>query len=183
VNRALGTATGMAASVAKPAVKMPLERIKRNYDETSFRQLAFQLESMSEMKLAEKPPREHAAFHVERGRELLNQGFVGEAEKHFREALVLDPTNAAAHLGMARVLANDKPADARAEVKSAIILHASAEAYLLLAQFDLRDNNADAAREDVDRALQLEPANANAVAMKHDLAARMAEKSHAPAPQ
>jgi tetratricopeptide (TPR) repeat protein len=183
LNRALGTATGMAASVSKPAVKIPLERIKRNYDETSFRQLAFQLESMSEMKLAEKPQREHAAFHVERGRELLNQGFVGEAQKHFREALVLDPTNAAAHLGMARVLANDKAADARAEVQSAIILQASAEAYLLLAQFDLRDNNADAAREDVDRALQLEPANANAVAMKHDLTARMAEKSHAPAPQ
>lgn len=183
LTRAPATAPAATGSGSKSSLKLPLERIKRNYDEMTFRQLAFQLETMSEMKLADKPPREHAAFHADRGRELLNQGFVSEAEKHFREALLLDPTNAAAHLGMARVLASDKPADARAEAKSAIILQPSAEAYLLLAQFDLRDNNADAAREDVDRALQLEPANASAVAMKHEIAAHVTESLHTPAPQ
>ncbi|HYN16272.1 MAG TPA: tetratricopeptide repeat protein [Terriglobales bacterium] len=177
-----GTAT-TPATIRPAEVKLPLERIKRNYDEASFRQLAFELENQSEKKLADKPPREHAAFHVERGRELLNQGFVGEAEKNFREAVILDPTNAAAHLGMARILAADKPSEARAEVRSALILQPSAEAWLLLAQLDLRDNNAEAAREDVERALELEPANAAAVALKRDIAARLADKSHTLAPQ
>jgi len=179
-------ATGIATTtpVVKPAeVKLPLERIKRNYDEASFRQLAFELENQSERKLANKPPREHAMFHVERGRELLNQGFVDEAEKHFREAVVLDPTNSAAHLGMARVLAADKPSEARAEIRSALILQPSAEAWLVLAQLDLRDNNAEAARQDVEQALQLEPANAAAVAMKRDIATRLADKSHTLTPQ
>jgi len=177
--------TGAAsnASGLKPEATLPLERIKRNYDEASFRQIAFELQNLSEMKLSAKPPREHAAFHVERGRELLNQGFMGEAERHFREAIVLDPTNVAAHLGMARVLAADKPSDARAEVRSALILQPSAEAYLILAQLDLRDNNAEAARADVESALALEPSNAAAVALQRDIAARLADKSHPLAPR
>jgi len=184
---AVGTsATGTATTTptVKPAeVKLPLERIKRNYDEASFRQLAFELENQSERKLADKPSREHAMFHVERGRELLNQGFVGEAEKHFREAVLLDPTNPAAHLGMARILAADKSSEARAEARSALILQPSAEAWLVLAQLDLRDNSVGAAGEDVDRALELEPANAAALALKRDIAARLADKSHTLAPQ
>lgn len=177
------TDTVSLASAAKPEVKLPLERIKRNYEEASFRQIAFELENLSERKLADRPPREHASFHVEQGRELLNQGFVGEAEKHFREAIVLDPTSAAAHLGMAKILAADRPNDARAEVRSAIILQPSAEAYLILAQLDLRDNNAEAAREGVERALALEPANAAAVALKRDIAARLADPSRTRTPQ
>lgn len=171
------------APAAKPEVKLPLERIKRNYDEASFRQIAFELEYLSERKLADKPPREHAMFHVEEGIELLNQGFVGEAKKHFREAVVLDPTNAAAHVGLAKIFAVDKPNDARAEARSALILQPSAEAYLVLAQLDLRENNAEAAREDVERALALEPANAAAVALKRDIAARLADPSRTRTPQ
>ena len=178
------TGTAATAPGVKPVeVKLPLERIKRNYDEASFRQLAFELENQSERKLANESPREHAMFHVERGLDLLNQGFVGEAEKHFREAVMLDPTNAAAHLGMARVLAADKPSDARAEAHSALILKPSAEAWLVLAQLDLRDNNTEAARQDVDHALELEPANAAAVALKRGIATPRADQSHPPAPQ
>ena len=178
------TGTAATAPGVKPAeVKLPLERIKRNYDEASFRQLAFELENQSERKLADKPPREHAMFHVERGRNLLNQGFVGEAEKHFREAVLLDPTNAAAHLGLARVLAADKPSDARAEARSSLILKPSAEAWLVLAQLDLRDNKMEVARQDVDHALEIEPSNVAAVAMKRDITTRLADKSRTPASQ
>ena len=174
---------GNPVSSSRAEVKLPLERIKRNYDEASFRQIAFELEYLSEKKLADKPPREHAAFHVEQGRELLNQGFASEAEKHFREAIVLDPTSAAAHLGMARIFAANKPNEARAEIRSALILQPSAEAYLVLAQLDLRDNNAEAAREDVERALALDPASSAAAALKRDIAARLADQSRSRAPQ
>ena len=172
-----------SAAASKAELELPLQRIKRNYDEASFRQIAFELENLSEKKLADKPSREHALFHVEQGRELLNQGFVSEAEKHFREAIVLDPTIAPAHLGMARILAAEKPNDARAEVRSALVLQPSAEAYLVLAQLDLRDNNVVAAREDVERALALEPANTTAMALKRDIAARLADESGNRVPQ
>jgi len=179
----------MAGSASAPAslrpaeVKLPLEHIKRNYDEAYFRQLAFELENQSEAKLASKPAREHAQFHVERGQDLLNQGFLGEAEKQFREAVILDPTNAVAHLGLARIMAANRPAEARSEAHSAIVLHPSAGAWLVLAQLDLRDNNIDAARDDVDHALQLEPANADATGMKHDIATRLANQSNSLTPQ
>ena len=178
------TDTANTTAALKPAeLKLPLERIKRNYDEASFRRIAFELENLREMKLASKPPREHATFQVERGRELLEQGFAGEAEKHFREAIVLDPANAGAHLGLARILAADKPAEARAEAQFALVLQPSAGAYLILAQLDLRDNNIDAARADVERALALDPSDTAALALKHDIAARLADKSHPVAPQ
>ena len=178
----VGTAN-MPATLRPAEAKLPLERIKRNYDETSFRQIAFELENQSEMKLADKSPHEHAQFHVERGRDLLHQGFLGEAEKHFREAVILDPTNAAAHLGLARILSVDHPAEARAETHSALVLQPSSEGWLILAQLDLRDNNAEAARQDVEHALELEPSNAAAAALKRDIAARLADKSPTLAPQ
>jgi len=178
----VGTAN-MPATLRPAEAKLPLERIKRNYDEASFRQIAFELENQSEMKLAGKSPHEHAQFHVERGRDLLNHGFLGEAEKHFREAVILDPTNAAAHVGLARILSADHPAEARAEVHSTLVLQPSAEGWLILAQLDLRDNNTQAAREDVEHALQLEPANAAAAVMKHDISTRLANQSQTLTPQ
>lgn len=178
------TGSDSAPASLRPAeVKLPLEHIKRNYDEASFRQLAFELENQSEARLANKPAREHAQFHVERGQDLLSQGFLGEAEKQFREAVILDPTNATAHLGLARIMAANRPPEARSEAHSAIVLQPSAEAWLVLAQLDLRDNNIDAARDDVDHALQLEPANAVATGMKHDIDTRLANKSNALTPQ
>jgi Tfp pilus assembly protein PilF/TolB-like protein len=84
--------------------KIPLERIKRNYDESSFRQLVIEIQAEAETRLAKTDPRTHARFHVTRGHELLVQGFVSEAEGEFREAISLDAGNAEAHAGLARVM-------------------------------------------------------------------------------
>ena len=46
---------------------------------------------------------------------------------------------------------------ARAEARTSLRLHPSVEAFLVLARLDLRDNNIQAAGENVDRALALEP--------------------------
>jgi len=48
---------------------------------------------------------------------------------------------------------------------------------LVLARLDLRDNKAEAAAQHVDRALQLEPSNASALALKRAVAAKLAEKA------
>lgn len=170
------------SSGARPA-RLPLERIKRNYDESSFRQLAQEIENTNEARLQKSDPASHAAFHVARGRELLDEGLTGEAEKQFREAVILDPTNAGAHAGLARVLeSNQDGAAARNEARASLRLNPSAEAYLVLARLDLEENNSMSARQNVERALALDPANAAASALKHDIAAGLAGKSRPPQP-
>jgi tetratricopeptide (TPR) repeat protein len=163
--------------------RLPLERIKRNYDESSFRQLAAEIENATEARLQKTDPAGRAAYRVERGRELLDQGLVGEAEKQFREAVIIDPTNAAAHAGLAYVLQSTKDsASARNEAQASLRLAPSAEAYLVLARLDLADNNTVAAQQNIQRALALDPANAVAVALQHDIAAGVTGKARPPQP-
>ena len=87
-----------AASAGPPT--LPAERIKRTYNEDSFRQIAAQIQAADEQRLATSDPHTHAQFHVTRGRELLAQGFAAEAVKDFREAVALDPGNADAQAGI-----------------------------------------------------------------------------------
>jgi len=161
---------------ARPGI--PLERIKRNYDESSFRQLVLEIEAEAETRLAKTDPRTHARFHVTRGHELLGQGFVSEAENEFREAISLDANNADAHAGLARAL-ESKPDHiaARAEANTALRLRPFAEPLLVLARLDLSDNKMETAAESVNRALQLEPSNGSALALKRAIAAKLAEKA------
>ena len=165
------------ASGATSLPRLPLERIKRNYDESSFRQLALELENAEEARLGQVDPVKHAAFHVQRGQEFLKDGLISQAEKQFREAVVLDPTNAGAHAGLAEVLeSNQDPNGARNEARASLRLKASPEAYLVLARLDLAQNNTTDAERNVEQALALDPANAAAIEFKRDLTARSAAK-------
>lgn len=162
----------------QPTVRVPLERIKPNYDESSFRQLAAEIESFNEARMAEADPKVHAAFHVQHGREMLAQELLVVAERDFREAVVLDPASAGAHAGLARILdlTND-PKAARAEAQAALKLGPSADAFLVLGRLDLDENKTEAASANVEQALKLEPANAAAQALKNAIAAKLAEKA------
>jgi tetratricopeptide (TPR) repeat protein len=155
-----------------------LERVKRNYDENSFRQLIVGIQSAAEERLANTDPNTHAQFYVSQGQELLGKGFVGEAEKAFRQALALTPSNAEAHAGLANALeANGDIAGARAEAEAALSIRIFVDPLLLLARLDLRDNKADAAAQSVDQALKLDPANSKALTLKRAVAAKLAEKA------
>jgi Flp pilus assembly protein TadD/TolB-like protein len=170
------------ASGTHPA-RMPLERIKRNYDESTFRQIALEIENTNEARLANSDPASHAAFHVRHGQELLQSGLPGEAEKEFREAVVLDPTSPGAHAGLAAVLENDQDiVGARNEGRMSLKLQPTAEAYLVMARLDLAENKSASAAQNVDHALALDPANAAAVALKRDITSGTAGKagSHHP---
>jgi len=161
----------------QPSVKLPLERIKPNYDETSFRQLAMEIESFNEARVAQADPKTHAAFHVQHGREMLAQELLVVAERDFREAILLDPASASAHAGLARVLELLKDAKgARAEAQAALRLGPTADAFLVLARLDLEDNKVEAASAGVEQALQLEPGNAAAQTLKSAIVGRLAEK-------
>ena len=158
--------------------EVPLERIKSNYDENSFRQFFLGIQSAAEERLARTDPASHAQFHVSRGQELLAQGFVAEAQKQFREAAMLDPQNAEAHSGLAHTLeADNNLAGARTEAEAALAIRIFIDPLLVLARLDLRDNRTDAAAHSVDRALHLDPANASALNLKRAVAAQLAQKA------
>jgi tetratricopeptide (TPR) repeat protein/TolB-like protein len=168
-----GTARPTAATQVAN-VKVPLERIKRNYDESSFHQLALEIENAKEMRLASMDPKSHAAAHADRGRELLAQNFYTEAEKEFREAISLDGNNASAHAGLAQVLENNNDsATARDEAQKSLALQQNAAAYLVLANLDLKDNKPESASQNVDRALRLEPNNPAARSLQKVIASKM----------
>jgi Flp pilus assembly protein TadD/TolB-like protein len=164
-------------SGTQPA-RMPLERIKRNYDESTFRQIALEIENTNEARLAKSDPASHAAFHVRHGQELLQSGLPLEAEKEFREGVVLDPGNAGAHAGLAAVLENDQDiTGARNEARMSLKLQPTAEAYLVMARLDLAENKSASAVQNVEHALALDPGNAAAVALKRDIASGAAGKA------
>jgi len=171
-----------SASVRRAVVpatqKTPLERIRDNYDESSFRQLALKIDAIAEQRLAKTDPRTHAQFHSDRGHQLLAQGFLSEAEAEFREAVVLNSSNAEAHAGLASVLESENnPAAARSEAEEALRLRQFPEPLLVLAKLDLRDNRVEAAAEDIDKALRLQPSNAAALALKRAVAAKLAQEA------
>jgi Flp pilus assembly protein TadD len=158
--------------------KTPLERIRTNYDESSFRQLALKIDAVAEQRLAKADARTHAQFHTDRGHQLLAQGFLSEAEDEFREAVALNPSNAEAHAGLAAALeAENNPTAARSEAEEALHLRQLPEPLLVLAKLDLRDNRTEAAADNIDRALRLEPTNAAALALKRAVAARLAQEA------
>jgi Tfp pilus assembly protein PilF len=141
--------------------------MKRTYNETSFQQLALEIQNATEQRLAQTDPNSHAQFHVNRGREYMKQGFRTEAEREFREAIQLDPVNVDAHLGLAHCLEDTNDASARAEAQTALRLQPiSTEALLVLVRLDLKSGQSEEAEQTVDRVLVMEPNNAAALALK-----------------
>jgi tetratricopeptide (TPR) repeat protein len=151
----------------------PLERIKRGYSEAGFRQAAFELEQVQQMRLASLPPPERATALVKDGDQFFQRGLVLEAEREYREALAADAASALAHAGLAAVRERDGDSEAaRREAHASIQLKPNVPAYLVLARLDLQANQLGAAAGDVGDALQVDPDNANAKGMKMALQQR-----------
>jgi Tfp pilus assembly protein PilF/TolB-like protein len=145
----------------------PLERIRRNYSETGFRQAAFQLDQMRAMRLAMLPADQRATEYTQLGREYLSEGLLPEAETQFQDALAASPNSADAHAGMAQLReASGDPAKARDEAKMSLIMKPNTAALLVLARLDLADKQMAACAQDLSQALKLDPKNADAIALK-----------------
>lgn len=144
----------------------PLERIKRSYNDASFRQAASEIEAMEAQHIASLPPAQQAAALSKEGKTYLSRGLLLEAEREFQLALAASSNDAEAHAGLAEVRRrNGDDAQARAEAQSSLKLQPSAAAWLTLARLDRTARQPAAARDDVNRALQLEPANTDARAL------------------
>jgi tetratricopeptide (TPR) repeat protein len=157
--------------------KTPFERVKRNYEEDAFRQMTMQMGSWAEERFARSDPRAHARFHIELGKELMAHGFTSEAEAEFRHAAAVDPASTAPLTALAEDYeVRGDAAGARAQAEAALRVRESAEAYLILARLDLRENRTEAASQNINRALQLEPGNSAGQDLKRTLAAKLAGK-------
>ncbi|MBV9669459.1 MAG: tetratricopeptide repeat protein [Acidobacteriales bacterium] len=113
--------SGAVAVAAPKRVFAP--RLKREYNEAIFRQAELEMRNLEETTLAAKDPKSHAASHIERGNQMLANGFVDEAEQEFREAAQVDPALAGAHVGLARVaLRRNNTTLAGAELERALAI-------------------------------------------------------------
>jgi len=152
------------------AESLPLERIKRSFNEASFRQAASEIEQMDEARLATLPPHKHAVALTEAGMSFFNQGLILEAEREFQAALIADGGNADAHAGLALVREQEGDIqEARAHADESVKMQPNVTAYLVLARLDLEANQKPAAAADVDSALKLEPQNSGAQTLRQQI--------------
>ena len=152
---------------------LPLERIKRGYNETEFRQAAFEMEQIQAVHLAALPEKKRAAELVSDGDQFLNRGLILEAEREYQAAIQADPSSALAHAGLAQVREHSEDLKAaRAEAQQSLTLAPNVPAYLVLARTDLQSNQLSAAANEVSAALRIDPANANAKGMKQAVEAK-----------
>ena len=161
------------AMLASGQSHIPLERIKRNYDEASYRQLEMEIHNLAEARLAKMDPKNHAAYHVQRGKELVAQNMPEQAEIEFRDAINTDYSNDTAHAQLAMLL--EKKGDvsnARTEAQTSVRLKPNVDGLLVLARLDLTQNQVQSASTEVQRALAIDPGNATALTLKQDIATR-----------
>jgi tetratricopeptide (TPR) repeat protein len=164
-------ATAQTGTAAEES--LPLERIKRSYNETEFRQAAFEMEQIQEARLTILPPAERAQKLVASGDQFLHRGLILEAEREYQAALQANPTSALAHAGLAQV--RERSFDlkaARAEAQQSLRLAPNVPAYLVLARLDLESSQLAAAANEVSEALHLDPRDTGALGMKQALIAK-----------
>jgi tetratricopeptide (TPR) repeat protein len=168
--------TSASPNPASPAaahpsgVSVPLTRIKRNYDESSYRQLAVQLQNAIDESIGKAKPSERSALRLERARQFLATGAASEAESQFRESLRQDPENSGALSGLARaLLLENKFPEARRQAAAALALEPNAEAYFVLARVDLADHDRAAAQRNLQAALNLEPDSEEARTLQQEI--------------
>jgi Tfp pilus assembly protein PilF/TolB-like protein len=112
---------------------------------------------------AQRGQRELAAFHLDRGRQLFEQEQDREALLELKRAIYLSPYEAAAHLLIGRIhLRGGRPADAVDALKISIWSEDSAPAHVVLAQAYQSMKNTPAARNELQKALKLDPASSEA---------------------
>jgi tetratricopeptide (TPR) repeat protein len=159
-----------ASSTTAANPEGPLERIKRTYNETAFRQAAYEIDQMEAMKLATQPPAVRSAALTTAGNRYLNSGLLLEAERQFQSAIAADTTDAAAHAGLAEVRERSGDAkNARSEAEQSLQLKPNSQAHVVLAQLDLQSGQLSSSAGEVSQALQLDPKNAAALGLRQAL--------------
>jgi tetratricopeptide (TPR) repeat protein len=162
------------ASATEPHVADPLERIKRSYNGSAFRQAASMLDQVEEARLAALPGAERAARLSKSAREKLDRGLLLEAERSYQAALAADDHSAVAHAGLAQVRERAGDSDsARKEAQASLDRQPNLDAYLVLARIDLAANNLPQARDEAAAAIKLDGASRAAKDLRRAIDTRM----------
>jgi Tfp pilus assembly protein PilF len=112
---------------------------------------------------AQREQRELAGFHLDRGRRLFEREQDREAMTELRRAVYLSPYEAEAHLLIGRIhLRGGQAGDAVDALKISIWSAETVAARIALAEAYLKSDNPSAARQEVDRALALDPESVEA---------------------
>lgn len=144
---------------ASPALTVPreLERLRLELEPRPFRAEQTMVNS------AQREQRDLASFHLERGRRLYDREQDREAMTELRRAVYLSPYESQAHLLIGRIhLRAGRARDAIDALKISIWSTDTAAARVALGEAYISVGNAEAAREALQRALALEPGNAEA---------------------
>lgn len=141
----------------KADTALRLARIRGELDTTALR-LEIAAVSTAPNAASAGAPVESAASHIRRGRQELATGHLDSAEGEFRIVLRTEPTNAAAHRGLAEIShRRGKLDDAVKELQASLDSRDSALVRTSLARIYLEQKKTDLARAEVQRALKLSP--------------------------
>ena len=153
--RELALRLSSRAPTAGDTVPKGLERLKDYLERASPRVDAI-ITSAGQRDQAEL-----AIFHLDAGRRAFSREADREAERELRRALYLSPYLAEAHLLLGRIhLRSARTAEAIQAFKIALWSEETATAHLALAEAYVQDKNIPAAKEELDRALALDPESA-----------------------
>jgi tetratricopeptide (TPR) repeat protein len=155
------------ASAAKGGGDVPrgLERLSDTLDHRSDRVAA------TIFTTGQRDQAEVAAFHLEAGRRAFAREADTEAERELRRAIYLSPYQGEAHLLLGRIyLRTGRTAEAILAFKIALWCEDTAAGHVAMAEAHLQAQNPSEAREEVKRALALDPTSAEATSLAEKLA-------------
>ena len=142
---------------SKPDASFRLARIRTELDTAALR-LEIAASGSAANSTTDTSSVDSSASHIRRGRQELAAGHPDSAEKEFQGVLRTEPTNAAAHRGLAEVNhRRGKLDDAVKELQASLAARDSAQVRTMLARIYLEQKKNDLARTEVQRALQLAP--------------------------
>ncbi len=164
---------GGTTSQAVANSNLPLERIKRSYDEAAFRQAAFELEQLEVLRAATETPAKRTVTLLADANRYLNAGLLVESEREYNQAISLEPDSAEAYAGLARIRERTGERDAaRQFAAKSLQLHDNPPAHLVLARLALLSNQVPTAATEVSAALHLDGNNAEARGLRQAVVAR-----------
>jgi tetratricopeptide (TPR) repeat protein len=139
------------------------QRIKRELDMTSLRLELEGPQMQQGVGSAPTAPSNGAVAHIRLGRQEFRAGRLDAAEKEFRAALAVDPTNASGHRELAEIYRRrGKLDDAAQELQLSLDERDSAAVRTTLARIYLEQKKYDLARAEVEKAIKLAPNYADA---------------------
>jgi Tfp pilus assembly protein PilF/TolB-like protein len=143
----------------KPEVPGDLERLRTDLDPAARVVRTTQTVASS----AQRDQRDLASFHLARGRQLFEREQDRDAMADLKRAVYLSPYEAAAHLLIGRIhLRAGRAAEAIDALKISIWSEETAAARVALGEAYIASRNSHAARVELERALALDPASADA---------------------